>query len=127
MGMFAGFLEEICQIHFIATVVVFSESDCLDQRLVFTFCVEIRAVNAAKIDKIQASSRHDEECFVVMLCTLGKIFGKIGDMSDAVMKMELTDPNQIIVNTSLVCHAFCAEWNSTAKANGFLILLGLNR
>jgi hypothetical protein len=119
--------KESGKIYFPNIILVFTKSNGVNQVFIFKICFKKCAVNTAKIDKIQASSRHDEECFVVMLCTLGKIFGKIGDMSDAVMKMELSDPNQIIVNTSLVCHAFCAEWNSTAKANGFLILLGLNR
>ena len=122
-GVLTGFLEEICQIHFISAVGIFGKSDRLDQGLVVTFRIEERAVNAAEIDKIQRGTSHNEHGLKFIAV---RNRGEVQNFSALAIHLELTNALQLSVDQSLVSQQLRVEGNGTTRADQFLLFLGLN-
>ena len=128
-GVLTGFLEEICQIHFISAVGIFGKSDRFDQGLVVTFRVEKRMMNAAKIDEIQRSAAHDEHGLekatlrVLLLCGGG---GEIVEHTALGGQLELAYAHQDVVEEGGVGQQIGAEGDAAQAAELLLTLLGLN-
>ena len=89
--MLAVIDKEISQVDFPLIILVFSKTYGMHQILISKVCVKKCIVYAAQIYEIQASARHDKQRFRVTLGTFRKILGKIGDMPDTTMQVELAN------------------------------------
>ena len=70
--------EKAFQIDFVDALLVWLEADGAKQGIVGILAAEIRAVNAAKINKIQRSASHDKHGFKVAAF---RVFGgSVGDL-----------------------------------------------
>ena len=121
--MLAGFLEEICQIHFPSAVRIPRKTDCLDERFVGIIRVEKGAMNTAKVDKIERGASHDEHWFKLVK---GRRFAKIQDSSAVLVHGELADSAEFSLHKRLICERLGAEGNVAASTECFLLLFGLN-
>ena len=121
--MFAGFLEEICQIHFPSIVGISGKTNGFDQNFVVAIGVEKSGVNAAKVDKVQGRATHHEHG--LKLVAVGKMC-KIQNFSALPVHFKLADPADLAVHDCLVGQRLHAEGDSAAAAEGLLLLLILN-
>ena len=119
--------KKVGQIDFPLILLVFAEAYGVDQILIGEVSIEKCMMYTAKIDEIQATARHDKQRLGVAFGAFGKVFGKVCDMTDAAMQMELADTDQLIVDTRFICHAFLTVGNTAFQTNIFLILFRLYR
>lgn len=123
MGMLAGFFEEICQIHFPSAVRISRKTDGFDECFVGIFGIEKGTVNAAKVDKIERGTSHDEHW--LKFVEVGHL-GKIKDPTAVLIHRELADTAEFSLNESLICERLRAEGHATARAERLLLFFCLN-
>jgi hypothetical protein len=97
----------------------------MNQILIGKIGVEKGMMDAAKINEIQASARHDKESFRVALGTLRKIFCQICNVTDTAVQVKLTNSNQLFIDTGFICHTSLTEGNAAFQTDRFLVLFGL--
>ena len=121
--VFAGLFEEICQIHFVSSVGIGRKTDGFDQNWVLVLGIEKCAVNAAKVDKIEGGSSHDEHWFKFVPI---RNVRKMEDPSAVLIHCELTNALQFSVYQRLVSQKLALKGNAATGAQSFLLLFTLN-
>ena len=124
MGVFAGFFEEICQIHFPSSVFVFGESNRFDENFIVAIGVEKCNVYAAQVDEVQRGATHDEHRLKFMTIGHGR---KVKDLSPLRVHFELADAADFSINNGFVGKCLGTEGNSAPRAEQLLLLFLLNR
>ena len=121
--MFAGFVEKSCQIHFPSAVGIAGKTDGFDERFIFAIGVEKRAMNAAKVDKVQNAATENEKGLEIVF------FGdprKVDDPTALMVHRELTDAAKLAVARGAVSERFGTVRNAAKPAKAFLLRLFLN-
>ena len=121
--MFAGFFEEICQIHFPSAVGIFGKPDRFYENFIIAGGVEESRVHAAKVDKVESGATHDEHGFKLIL--IGYV-GKMADPSAVLVHGELANAFQFALHQSLVGQCLPTVGNAATSAKLLLLLLILN-
>ena len=121
--MFAGIVEESCQIHFPTAVGISGKTDCFDEGFVIARGVKKSAMNAAKVNKIQNRAPQDEKGFKFIF------FGHPGKVENSAafgVHGKLANAFQVAVPCGVVCHGFGAVGNVAKAANALLFRFFLN-
>ena len=121
--VFARLFEEICQIHFVSAVGIGRKTDGLDQNWIIVLGIEKCAVHAAKVDKIEGGSSHDEHWFKFV--AIGNV-GKMKDFSAVLIHGKLANALQFPVYQRLISQKLALKGNTAASAKCLLLLLALN-
>ena len=115
--MFAGYFEEICQIHFVSAVGISRKTDGFDERFIVAIGVEKRAVNAAEVDKVEGCASHDEHWLKFVAVGHG---GKVNDPAAACVHGELANASQLSVYQRLIRQKLGLKFDPTACAKNLL-------
>ena len=121
--MFAGLFEEICQIHFESSVGVSRKTDGLDEDLVVAVGIKEGAVHAAKVDKVQSGSSHDEHGFKIVAIGGG---GKVQNSTSVGVHGKLTNAVQLTVHQGLIGQKLGVKGDIAARAEQLLLAFFLN-
>ena len=117
MRVFAGFLEEICQIHLKSAVGIARKTNGLNKGFVVTFRVKIGAVNAAKVDKVERGATHNEHRFKFIF--FGNV-RKVNDRTAFGTHFKLTNAAKLAIDQCLVGQELGAKGNTAKVSNCFL-------
>ena len=116
--------EEICQVDFPPSGLVFGESDRFHERFIRAIGVEKCFVNSAKVDEIQGCAPEDQERFKIV--GLFREPCEIGDPAAARVHRELTDAVKLTVHDRAIGEQIGPEGNLTTLAERLLFLFCFN-
>ena len=121
--MFAGIVEEPCQIHFVSSLGISGKTDGFDERFIVAYRVEKGFVNAAKVDKVQNAATENEKGLEIVF------FGdpcKVDDLTAFMVHRKLTDAAELTVARGAVSERFGTVRDSAESAKALLLGFFLN-
>ena len=121
--MFAGLFEEICQIHFVSSVGVSRKTDGTDEDLVVAVGIKESAMHAAKVDKVQSGSSHDEHGLKIV--AVGGS-GKVQNSTAVGAHGKLTNAVQLTVHQGLIGQQLGVKGDIATGAEQLLLAFFLN-